>query len=111
MLWFVWFVLFIWLNQTNRINQRNQKNQMNQTNQNKGGCSEYPWLNATTLRYTNPLFVQRERDKQDLRDRRCTKFKVLGSKFRELRTSDLEPSAVSPVALFSQVTRSAHCLE
>jgi hypothetical protein len=45
-----------------------------------------------------------ERDKQDVRDRRDTKFEVLGSKFRKPRTSDLEPSSVSPVALFPPVS-------
>jgi hypothetical protein len=37
---------------------------------NEGARSEYPWMNTTTLRYTSSLFVRRERDKQDLRDRR-----------------------------------------
>ncbi len=31
------------------------------------------------------------------RDKLGTKFEVLGSKFRKSRTSDLEPSSVSPV--------------
>jgi hypothetical protein len=32
--------------------------------------------------------VKRERDKQDVRDRRDPKFEVLGSKFRKLQPSD-----------------------
>ena len=47
------------------------------------------------------LECERERDKQDVRDRRDAKFEVLGSKFRKPRTSDLEPS---PVPLFLQVS-------
>ncbi len=43
---------------------------LRQTPGGEGNRSEYPWLNAITLRYTNPLFVKHERDKQDLRDRR-----------------------------------------
>ena len=42
--------------------------------------------------------MKRERDKHDERDRRDTKFEVLGSKFRKPRTSDLEPSAVPLVS-------------
>jgi hypothetical protein len=43
--------------------------------------------------------VNRERDKQDVRDRRDSKFEVRGSKFRKPRTSDLEPSSFSPVPI------------
>jgi len=46
-------------------------------------------------------FGNRERD---VRDRRDPKFEVLGSKFRKPRTSDLEPSSIAPVLLFSQVS-------
>ena len=34
---------------------------------------------------------------QEVRDRRDTKFDILGSKFRIHRTSDLEPSPVPPL--------------
>ena len=48
---------------------------------------------------------QYEQDKQDVRGRHDAKLKVLGSKFRKPRTSDLELSSVSPVSLFSRVSR------
>jgi len=38
-------------------------------------------------------------------DRRDGKFKIPGSKFRKLRTSDLEPSSFRPIAPFSPVSR------
>jgi hypothetical protein len=47
---------------------------------------------------------EHERNKQDERDRRDEEFEVLCSKFRKPRTSDLEPSSISPVPLFSQVS-------
>ena len=37
-------------------------------------------------------FVNRERDKQDVRERRDPKAEGQGSQFRKPRTSDLEPS-------------------
>ncbi len=39
-------------------------------------------------------FVNCERDRQDLRDRRDSQFEVLGSTFQQPRTSDLEPSPI-----------------
>ena len=47
----------------------------------------------------------RERDKQDVRDRCDPKLKDLGSKYRKPRTSDLEPSSVSPVPRVSREYR------
>jgi len=38
------------------------------------------------------------REKRDARERRDPKFDVRGSKFREVRTSNLEPSPVPPVS-------------
>ena len=46
---------------------------------------------------------EHERNKQDECDRRDPKFEVLGSKFRKPRTSDLEPSSISPVPLFASL--------
>ena len=40
---------------------------------------------------------------RDERERRNPKFEVQGSKFRKPRTSDLEPSPVSPVPPFPLV--------
>jgi len=51
-------------------------------------------------------FVNRERDKQDVRDRRDLKFEVRDSKFRKPRTSDLELSPVSPFPSVPPVSRS-----
>jgi len=45
------------------------------------------------------------REARDVRERRDPKFEVLGSKFRKPRTSDLEPSSVSHVTPFPQVSR------
>lgn len=44
-------------------------------------------------------FVNCERDRQDLRDRRDSQFEVLGSTVQQPRTSDLEPSPI-PLASF-----------
>ena len=43
------------------------------------------------------------REARDWRDRRDPKFDVQGSQFRKLRTSDLEPSSISPVSPFPLV--------
>ena len=41
------------------------------------------------------------RELRDMRERRDPQFEVRGSTFRKPRTSDLEPSAVSPIPLVS----------
>ena len=47
----------------------------------------------------HPRTASREkREKRDARERRDPKFDVRGSKFREVRTSNLEPSLVPPVS-------------
>jgi hypothetical protein len=49
-----------------------------------------------------------KRDGRDWREKRDTKFEVLGSKFQEPRTSDLEPSSgsdVTQVPLLALVAR------
>ena len=44
-------------------------------------------------------FLNCERERQGVRERRGSQFEVLGSTFQQPRTSDLEPSPVPPVSL------------